>query len=202
MKNLLKYVTLLVVGLCVGVGSALTMSGVVGGRSLASFANVNVDGWHSDWSIGTATASPYVRARIARHGLLALAKEEAVYFTRSVDDDGELFTESCRYQISGTGQDAFWWSITLYDSQSRLPMNDDGALSIDATKTGDVDHWSAIISSERPTRNSHWISSHAAGQFDLTMRLYRPSQAILSSPQSSINPPQLQRLDCLQGGAS
>ncbi len=37
-------------------------------------ATVDMEGWHSDYDVGSRAADPYTRARIARHGLLALAK--------------------------------------------------------------------------------------------------------------------------------
>jgi len=206
MFKALKYFCIVILGLCIGMISALSMSGLIGNNTPANFSDVNVNNWRSDWSIGAPAASPYLRARIARHGLLALSKNEAVYLTRSVDDEDRKLNETCVYELSGTTQDAFWWSITLYDAQSRLPMNDGRALSIDATKISDAQDWSAIISPKRPTNsakdNKHWVSSLAAGQFDLTMRIYRPSQAVLDAPETHINPPRIRRISCSDGGGT
>lgn len=199
MKKIGIYFVALVSGLCMGGGSALWMSGLIGGKSLASFADVNVNDWSSDWSIGASSADPYLRARVAKHGLLALSKQEAVYFTRTRDDEGELLNASCRYELYGKGQSARWWSITLYDAQSRLPMNEDEALSIDATSIGDTSAWTAIIASQRPTDTTHWISSHNAQQFDLTLRVYLPMQDVLDTPEAFINPPGIRKLDCHEG---
>ncbi len=152
MKRILLGFGTLIAGLTVGAVSALWMAGLLGGKPV-DFAKVNIDGWVSDWSIGSAQADPYVRARVARHGLLALTKEEAVYFTKAVDDDGNRLSENCIYEVSGGAQDAYWWSITLYDGRSLLPMNTDLALSIDATlaanRYGDAP-WSFTVSRERP----------------------------------------------------
>jgi hypothetical protein len=142
---------------------------------------------------------------VARHGLLALAKEEAVYFTRAVDDNGDQLKEGCTYEISGTGQDARWWSITLYDDKSRLPMNGDDALSIDATKIkayfdGSDQAWSAVIAPQPPSNDTLWISSRAANNFDLMIRLYRPSTKLLSAPEATLNTPSIKRLSCSDDG--
>lgn len=199
MKKIGTYFTALVLGLCAGGGSALWVPGLIGGKTLASFADINVNGWTSDWSIGAPSADPYLRARIAKHGLLALSKQEAVYFTRSRDDNGDRLTEMCRYALYGQGQSARWWSITLYDGQSRLPMNEDEALSIDATTIGGAAVWTAIIAPERPTETAHWISSRNAQQFDLTLRVYLPTQNVLDAPERFINPPGIKKLDCRDG---
>lgn len=202
MKKIGTYIIALVLGLCMGGGSALWMSGLVGGKTLASFADVNVNGWTSDWSIGAPSADSYLRARIAKHGLLALSKQEAVYFTRTRDDDGDVLTEACRYELYGQRQSARWWSITLYDAQSRLPMNEDEALSIDATTIGDTNAWAAIVAPERPAETEHWVSSRNAQQFDLTLRVYMPTQDVLDAPETFINPPGIKKLDCRDGGGT
>ena len=72
-----------VLGLGIGVGSALSISG-----GLFSDANITSGRWSTDPTVGAAAANPWVRATIARVGLLALTKEETVYFNRDVDDDG------------------------------------------------------------------------------------------------------------------
>jgi hypothetical protein len=164
------------------------------GRSLA-FGNVDVDGWRSDFAIGSRAADPYVRARVARHGLLALAKSEAVYFTRATDDDGAPLREDCTYRVSGGTMPAGWWSVTLYDARSMLPANTDNALSLDASRAG-KGAWEAVISPERPAGAGHWISSRKAGTFDLTLRLYMPEVALLADPTATLQPPQIERVEC------
>ena len=104
----MKLVSLLIggiLGLGAGAASALVMAGMVGSGVRLS-GNVDADGWQSDWTIGSTTANPWTRARIARHGLLALTKGEAVYFTKAVDDDGKHLTENCTYRVSGKGMPA------------------------------------------------------------------------------------------------
>ncbi|MEM9739473.1 MAG: DUF1214 domain-containing protein [Pseudomonadota bacterium] len=182
-----------------GMMSALWTTGLLG-KPGVDFADVDVAGWQSDWSIGSDAAGPYMRARIARHGLLALTKQEAVYFTRRTDDDGRALTEECTYRLTGGRQPAEWWSITLYDSASRLPMNEDNALSLDRSQIGSVDAWGAIVSPIAATDSAFWISSRNAGEFDLMLRLYRPTQALLASPETELNTPSIERLGC-QGGA-
>lgn len=188
-------------GLFAGAVSAIMMAGLGPGGGPGAHLDISVENWASDWSIGDVSANPYVRARIARHGLLALGKSEAVYFTRAADDDGRPLDEDCEYRLTGGRQDAGWWSVTLYDQQSRLPLNEDDALSIDMTAVGDAESWSAIISRRAPTSDDHWISSDKAGVFDLTLRLYEPSAALLHDPAARLNPPRIERLGCREAGS-
>jgi len=201
MLRFVVYLIAAVAGGALGLGSALVMAGLWPASNRLAFGDVDVAGWRSDFAIGSEAADPYTRARVARHGLLALAKSEAVYFTRAVDDAGEPLREDCRYRLSGGTMPAGWWSVTLYDAASMLPDNADGALSIDASRVGAGD-WEAVIASRRPPAADHWISSRNAGVFDLTLRLYMPDPALLAEPGGALEPPRIERLDCRGEGAA
>lgn len=198
MVLILRSLALTLTGLLLGGVSAFWMSGLFGAAPVTPASDISLEGWVSDWAIGSTSANAYTRARVARHGLLALAKEEAVYFIRNRDDDGDPLKASCHYELQGGRQDAAWWSITLYDEESRLPMNDDGALSIDATTVGDADTWTAVISQTRP-EDRLWLSSRGAEQFDLTLRLYRPLPSLLATPETKLNPPSIGKRHCGAG---
>lgn len=195
MKRAGAYLAAVIAGLALGLGSALWLSGLwPGGRNMA-FGNVDVNGWRTDFATGSEAADPYTRARVARHGLLALAKTEAVYFTRSADDAGAPLREGCSYRLTGGAMPAQWWSVTLYDGQSMLPANTDNALSINAEMFGGG-AWTAVVAPQRPAGGGAWISSRGAGNFDLTLRLYVPDPALLANPAKTLAPPTITRLEC------
>lgn len=194
MKRLLAYATAGILGGVIGIYSAAAMAGLLPGDR-RTMEGISINGWKGSLDQGSSEASPYIRARIARHGLLALAKSEAIYFTRATDDTGEPLRDACRYRLSGGQLPAGWWSVTLYNSQNFLPDNDDNALSFDASRAGPGE-WEAMIASTRPEDNSAWISSRNAGQFDLTLRLYMPEPDALSDPLQAIKAPSLERLTC------
>lgn len=194
----LIYLVTGIAGLGVGVASALYLSGLWSTKQPMEFGDVNVAGWVSDFAVGSEQASPYVRARVARHGLLALANTEAVYFVRGKDDSGERLREDCDYRLSGGAMPVKWWSITLYQtSNSMLPLNEGEALSVDATSiVTDGDTWEARIAPNRPEDTPNWISSRNADRFDLLLRLYVPQEALLTDPQGALSPPSIERLRC------
>ncbi len=198
MKRAGAYLAAVILGLALGLGSALWLAGLWPQRSNMAFGDIDVGGWRTDFAIGSKAADPYVRARVARHGLLALAKTEAVYFTRATDDTGAPLREGCSYRLSGGQEPAGWWSVTLYDAASMLPTNTDGALSIDAERAGSG-AWSAVIAPERPADGSLWISSRGADSFDLTLRLYMPDAGLLADPNAALTPPNIKRLSCGEG---
>jgi len=196
--RVISYLAAAVIGIALGVASALYLSGLWSTKKPMEFGNIAIAGWVSDFAVGSEQASPYVRARVARHGLLALAKSEAVYFVRGEDDEGRRLSEDCEYRLSGTAMPAQWWSITLYSTlDSKLPINDDQALSIDATSVeADGDAWSAIIAPQRPAGTPNWLSSRNSDQFDLLLRLYVPDAQLVTAPQSTLPPPSIERVAC------
>ena len=156
---------------------------------------ITIEGWTSNWDIGSSQANPYLRTYVAVYGLLALSKEEAVYFNRSTDDAGDPLSEACDYAVTGTDLPAAWWSLTLYDKRGYLPENTDQALSFDATQAGQGG-WRVLLSATRPAEAAHWISSHKSETFDLTLRLYKPSEALLAQPSVHLRPPSITKLQC------
>ena len=195
MLRFLVWLAAAVAGVVLGLGSALFMAGLWPDANRLAFGNVDVDGWRGDFAAGSEAADPYTRARIARHGLLALAKTEAVYLTRNTDSGGAPLSNRCHYRLSGGPMPAGWWSVTLYDGLSMLPANTDNALSIDAGRVGQGD-WSALIAPQRPDDGTPWISSRGAETFDLTLRLYMPSAALLADPNAALVAPRIERISC------
>lgn len=205
MQVVIRLIVAVIFGANFGALTALWFGGMIsGGPSIGNA--IDIDDWESDWSIGSENANPYVRARVARNGLLGLTKEEAVYFLKTVDEDGAPLNEACTYRVSGGELPAGWWSITLYDSESRLPMNEDQHLSFDQTQAlqlteGDDSAWAFQISATPPETGSAWVSSKAAESFDLTLRLYQPNQALLDDPSTALTPPRIERLSCETGAS-
>ncbi|MFM5923666.1 MAG: DUF1214 domain-containing protein [Novosphingobium sp.] len=176
-------------GLTAGLLSGwLAITGGMGGQSYA--------GWYGSSVTGSADAGPWQRARVAVSGLLALNKSQAIYFTRKTDDAGERLREECRYRVSGGALPGRWWSVTVYAADNYLPLNDDDALSFDATEaTPDAaGQWSAILAPTRPEGGA-WASTRKADDFDITLRIYQPSAAA-QADFGSIPMPRVTRLDC------
>lgn len=198
MKLLLKYILLIIAAVIMGAVSALWMSGLIGGHRPKLATTVEIDHWVADWAIGAKGATPYMRAYVARYGLLALPKTEAVYFVRTVDDDGKALTSGCNYVVSGEAQMAKWWSITLYDNMGYLVTSLENAYSVDQTGLGDGD-WSVEVSAEPSGSSQAWLFSQGAGAFELMLRAYKPEQTLLEKPYENFKPPSVARLSCKDG---
>lgn len=153
-------------------------------------------GWSGSSVTGSTDADGWLRAKVAISGLLALNKTQAIYFTRKTDDAGDPLREECSYRVTGGAMPGRWWSITVYAADNYLPMNDDDALSVDATEvTNDsAGQWSATLAAVKP-EGSAWASTRRAGGFDITLRIYQPS-AQAQADFASIAMPKVAKLSC------
>jgi hypothetical protein len=164
------------------------ITGGMGGKSYA--------GWYGSSVTGSADADPWTRARVAVSGLLALNKSQAIYFTRKTDDEGQPLREECRYLVSGGPLPGRWWSVTVYAADNFLPLNDDDALSFDATEVplDGQGRWNAVLSAQRRARGA-WASTRNAGNFDITLRIYQPEPRA-QAEFASIPMPRVTRINC------
>ena len=210
MRLALLILAAVVLGLVGGLGSALTLSGLVSDR-IRLGEIVEIDGWRSNWSIGTEAVDPYTKAWIARFGLFALRREEAVYFYTTLDAAGQPLDEECVYALDVDEQPGSWWSVTVYDGEGYLPKNADGRLSFDATKAEVLQSRRVVLSAVVPEAGAetgegegegYWISTRNAGAFDVTLRVYQPTPAAIENPAQAFVLPSIERLSCAGERAS
>jgi len=193
-KNFSGVAAAVAIGLIVGIGSAWLVLG--NGQLLGRF---EYDHWFGNANAASAAADPYTRGIVATIGLLALNRSETIYFHRYVDENGQPLAESCVYDLIGGDLPARWWSITVYAADDFLPLNDDAALSVDATQiVREPDgSWTARLAPQRAGA-SNWISTRAAGTFSLALRMYNPGDRARDDA-SSIPYPKIRRVSCGEG---
>jgi hypothetical protein len=141
--------------------------------------------WETGKSFGTLDASTLTRAKVALSGLLALPANEAMYFTATRDSDGRKLDGRCTYDVRGGTLDGRWWSVTLYEGEGWLVKNAANRWSIPASAvTTDMQgRWSFTVSPD--TQSGSWLPTGSVKAFDLTLRLYHPSAAIIKSPEKA-----------------
>ncbi len=165
----------------------------------ADFGGVSVGPWRTNIHVGSPDAPDMVRAVVARRGLLALNRSETIYFSADADSEGRPLEAGCDYRVLFTDRpDARWWSLTLYAEDDFLPVGGPGAYSISADDIGPEETGFVVSVSQRPAIG-HWLSPENAGDFNLTLRLYNPADAIVDDPSRAVMPV-VERLAC--GGAS
>lgn len=133
--------------------------------------------WGTSLAAGSTSANPYLRAWIARHALLALRKEETIYFSAYVDDDGEPLRGDCDYKIEGEAPEARWWSITVYGQDDFLIPNEQGRYSWGSTEIGLNENGRFAIYLSRTPKEGNWLPTGGAKRLCLSLRLYNPGPA-------------------------
>ena len=75
----------------------------------ASLHQVSVGAWVTSTLAGSPEADAYTRARVALEGLLALGRDETMYYVARTDDHGHPLRSRCTYRIEGLPPAARWW---------------------------------------------------------------------------------------------
>lgn len=175
MRLAAKILAVLVIGTLLGVLATWVMVDRIG-RSGVS------DGpWKTSLTIGSTQSNPYERAFVAIHGLFALNRSEAVYYTAATDSDGHPLDGDCRYEVTGHEPDARWWSITAYGADEYLIPNAANRYSVVKTTVARDANGGLAVQVGGVAGGKNWIPV-GRGPFTLTLRLYNPGSDILFDP--------------------
>ena len=172
-------------------------AGVTEARALVidpRFRGNALDGWYYPGAtLGNFGQDYIARAIVARTGLAALPREEAMYMRPTGDGGNALYDGRKAWRIHfDAGKlppvDAFW-SLTMYertaDGQSFFTQNPinryaigDRTAGLKTNADGSLDVW---IGHDHPgpERASNWLPA-PAGPFTMTLRAYLPKPELLS----------------------
>ena len=159
-------------------GAALYLGAVVLGLGSAWWVlkkapwlnpSVEVGAWRANMHAGSQDAGMYTRATVAVNALLALGRDETMYFVASRDDAGHLF---------------------LFDAPN-------GHYSLNGA-TAVLDAAGAFTLSTGPNEqpNLYWLPTSGQRPLVLTLRLYNPAPALQAAPQSLVAPAVQKIGDC------
>jgi hypothetical protein len=177
MRFLLRLLVSLVLAAVLGLASAY-----VGVRYLVKGETAVRNGaWVTNLAAGATQADPYTRANIALTGLLALSKEETIYYTAAEDSAGEALSGRCTYRIEGRDPDARWWSLTVYGSDHFLIDTPSKRYSASKTSVVRDADGSFVVRLSTVEESGNWIAT-SAERFQVTLRLYNPGAAVTNDP--------------------
>lgn len=176
-----QWAAVLFAGAALGLGSALLA--VASGRG-----EVHSGVWATSLTYGSAEADIYTRARVALFGLLALSREQTVYYTAARDASGEPFSGDCTYIVRGRDLDARWWSITAYGPDSHLIPNEAGIYSYSKTSVVREADGSYVIRVSAESQPGNWLPVKRGERFDMTARLYNPAPSVIEAPSAIVLP--------------
>ena len=182
---------------------ALAFAGAAGGALLAwsrvrstvgdNPDEIQIGAWTTNKLAGSSAANALTRARIAIHGILAMHRQETIYFFSSKDDLGNPLDPEHDWEISGRGFDCRWWSFTLYDEEYQLVESLSRRYSVHSDSVVPEPDGSYRIVVSRGNPGTNWLASGNARRLMVTIRLYNPSPAILADVRSVTLPSIRQR---------
>ena len=167
-------------------------------RAPWSGAVVRVGPWSGSTLAGSPDADLYTRARVALQGLLALGREETIYYVAQQDDQGRPLRTRCRYTVSGTPPGARWWSITAYADDFFLLNVAPGHFSVNSSnlKLDGGGRFLLHTGPQAPDGGLAWLPTPGDRGLVLTLRLYNPGPDLQAAP-GGLNAPSIQRTgDC------
>lgn len=169
----------ILLGMLLGIGTVEALVSALATRATG-------EDWRVRYDLGRA-GNPLVRAVVARAGLGALVAEEALYYTATSDNAGQLLHGGNQYVMHFAATempdvDAFW-SLAAYDTDHFLPPNalerysiGDRSRQLQYNPDGSLD---IIVGHRQPPESSNWLPA-PAGLFSLTFRAYEPGGPLLS----------------------
>lgn len=202
MRTAFRYILMIVVGAATGLFAAVYTV-----RAGALGSSITIGPWQTGRDFGAADASARSRAIVALRGLLALPAREARYYTASTDDAGRPLDGRCRYRVEGGALPGRWWSLTLYDRDGYLVRNAAGRYSVESAaitrgqrgspNSAKAKAMAAIMAAEQrwtigvspaPFPGTDWLPTGGIDHFELTLRLYLPTDGGKGDPSRRILP--------------
>jgi hypothetical protein len=189
-KHLFEILAIVLVALLIGVGSAVWAI-----ESFSKAHAIKVGAWTSNPLVGSVQADMYLRAAIARTGLFALSKNEALYYTAFTDEDGQPLRPECDYVIEGVDLVARWWSITAYDEHHFLIPNDLNRYSYNMKNLRRDEQGRYKIHLSGTPKDQNWLPAAKKGTMSLTLRGYNPAPA-LAENMGNAELPKIIKVEC------
>lgn len=193
MNLILNLVVFTAIALAVGLGSAWQM--VDQGSALTTLR----DGpWTAWYAAGEPNADPYTKARVARSGRLPVVSTAAMEFLARTDAEGEPLVSECHYSVRVPEVPALWWSLALYDGESRLIQNSAERHAFNSKTVLPPSDGAAEIALAPTPRAGYWLPTGKNANLILVFRVFRPyDTADLASgemPEDIL--PRIERVDC------
>lgn len=182
----------------IAIGAALYLSAVAVGLGSAWWVlkkapwmstTVTVGSWTTNLRAGSPDADMYTRAYVALNALLALGRDETMYFLATKDSNAKPLRAQCSYRVEGVPPKARWWSVTAYADDLFLFDAPNKHYSLNGT-TAMLDTKGRFVLTTGPqqTGDAFWLPTSGNGGLLLALRLYNPEPVLQAAP-ASLEPP-------------
>ncbi|MBZ9674799.1 DUF1214 domain-containing protein [Mesorhizobium sp. ES1-1] len=134
---------------------------------------IRIGQWTAFPDIGTSSADPYSKARVAREGVLALGRAEGLSFVAERDEGGAELRRECTYRIEGGFPTARFW--TLYAADQSLGVVETGKPRLAALQSYGVVRQAdntVVISASRHPMPGNWLLTDGAGRMYFVLTFY------------------------------
>lgn len=179
MSSFIKAAIVLVLGTLIGLG--VTWFTVIRGNSMGG--GVQDGPWRTSLYAGSSEGNMYLRAAVAVHGLLALNRNETMYYTATTDSSGVPLNGRCSYRVRGFDPKTRWWSITGYAADDYLIPNAVHRYSVSKNSVSRDPDGSFSVMVSPHNGGDNWIPVIAGAPFSLSIRLYNPDLSVAADPE-------------------
>lgn len=159
--------------------------------------SVTVGAWRANLRAGSPDADMYTRASVALNALLALGRDETMYFIATHDDQGRTLQSHCSYRIEGVPPKARWWSVTAYADDLFLFDAANQHYSLNgSTAVLNAQGRFTLTTGPQAWDGSFWLPTPGKSGLVLALRLYNPDPSLQAAP-ASLQAPAITRVaDC------
>ncbi len=179
MRRVRGWLFMLVLGVILGLGSVFAVV-----RSSHLLNTVTSGPWQTNLLTGSAEADFYTRAVIAVNAVLALSREETIYFMAREDSAGQPLRAECRYRLAGPAPAARWWSVTAYAADNFLMPVAQKRYSVSGEDVvPDAGGQVAFTLGPQEALGAPHIPTTGTGAMVLTLRLYNPAPLVVAAPK-------------------
>ena len=191
MSRLLRLAALYLLAIVAGIGSAWWSM-----RHVSSFG-ASAGPWRASLLAGSPDADLWTRARVAVGGLLALNREETMYYVATADSGGRPLASQCTYRVSGRPPRARWWSVTAYADDFFLFDNPERRYSVNGltSRLDSAGRFAFVSAPQAPPTGTQdtWLPTPGKRGLLFTLRVYNPEAALAAAPES-LEPPRIERV--------
>ena len=163
---------------CVGVILGLASAAISVGALVAEVESIGP--WMHSPHVGAASASHRLRMAVAAIGLFALPQTETAYFNAMTDSEGDLLRGNQSYRLEMEDIDCRWWSVTLYGKHGYLLDNEQNRSSYNMEQIQKNAQGQYVIKIAPEAQEGYWIPTGGSASFDVTLRVYNPSDSFRS----------------------
>jgi len=191
----MRVALLLVVGGCIALALGL-WSAFLAVRSPAPIDAITLGSWQAWPNAGTAAVDPYSRARLARTGEIPLGSGEGLTLLAQTDEAGEPLSARCDYRVAGQTPPARLWTLAIEDAQGRAVRDQDSyaAIASDVLLRQPDGSFDIVLSAAPKAGN--WVSTRAAPQFRVVVRLYDTTARVVTA-LSALTMPRIAKERCV-----